>query len=259
MPATASSIATPARPFAPEGLPRKLRHLVARGSQLVKQSDPELLYPISAPFGRPLTGGLQRGSLVEITGRQTSGRFSLALSILATTTSSGDVAALIDLGNSLDPRNARDLGIDLDRLLWLRPKHLKPALIATEIAIQTGFPLVIFDLGEPPVRGGRGNEASWLRLTRGAAARQSLVIVSSPYRVSGTAANTVFETKRAEPRWRGGNRAPCLLEAMRFNLNLQKAQKQSTNQDLSFVLTSPSAYLGERSEKNVLHPSQQTM
>ncbi|MCP4200541.1 MAG: DNA recombination/repair protein RecA [bacterium] len=194
---------------------------------------------------RSLTGGLPRGCLIEVTGRNSSGRFSLVLSTLAATTAAGDVAAFVDLGDSLDPGNASDLGVDLDRLLWLRPKHLKPALVAAEIALQTGFPLVILDLGEPPVCGGRGPEAAWLRLTRAAAARQSVVCVSSPYRVSGTAATTVFETERAESSWRGGNRAPYLLEAIRFHWKLRKTRHNSFNRRVSFTLSSPEAFLGK--------------
>jgi hypothetical protein len=194
---------------------------------------------------RSLTGGLPRGCLIEVIGRNSSGRFSLVLSTLAATTATGDVAALVDLGDSLDPRNASELGVDLDRLLWLRPKHLKSALIATEIALQTGFPLVTLDLGEPPVRGGRGPAAAWLRLTRAAAACQSVICVSSPYRVSGTAAATVFETERAEPSWRGGSRAPYLLKSIRFHWRLQKTHHNSSNHSISFALSSPETFLGE--------------
>jgi hypothetical protein len=146
------------------------------------------------------------------------------------------------------------LGIDLDRLLWLRPKHLKAALVATEIALQTGFPLVILDLGEPPVPGGRGPQAAWLRLTRAAAAFQNVLCVSSPYRVSGTAAATVFETERAEPSWLGGNRAPRLLETVRFHWKLEKDHNNSSNQRVSFALSSPEAYLGEPAAPRASEP-----
>ena len=228
--------------------PEELRQCVTRGTELAaraldRKSPPQ---PTAiSPLDRLLTGGLPRGSLTEVTGRNTSGRFSLVLSTLAATTAAGDVAALIDLGDSLDPGNASELGIDLDRLLWLRPKHLKAALIAAEIALQTGFPLVVLDLGEPPVRGGRGPEAAWLRLTRAATAFQSVVCVSSPYRVSSSAAATVFETERAESSWLGGHRAPRLLETIRFHWKLEKVRHNSSNERVSFARSSSEAYLGE--------------
>lgn len=237
-------------------LPEELRQFVASGSELAARSAERPSSPLPtaiAPLDRSLIGGLPRGCLTEVTGRSSSGRFSLALSTLAATTAAGDVAALVDLGNSLDPRNASELGIDLDRLLWLRPRHLKPALTATEIALQTGFPLVILDLGEPPVPGGRGREAAWLRLTRAAAAQRSVVYVSSPYRVSGTAATTVFETRRVETSWRGDRRAPYLLEKVRFHWQLSKTKHNATRRPVSFALSTPEAFLGEtKSERRCL-------
>lgn len=228
--------------------PEEFLHAVTRGTEILSRAAEERQSPplptAISPLDQSLTGGLPRGCLFEVTGRNTSGRFSLVLSTLAATTIAGDVAALIDLGDSLDPGNASELGVDLDRLLWLRPKHLKPALIATEIALQTGFPLVILDLGQPPVPGGRGPASAWLRLTRAAATSQSVVCVSSPYRVSGPAAATVFETERAESSWLGGNRAPCLLEAIRFHWRLLKTRHNSHNQRVSFALSSPETLLG---------------
>jgi len=229
-------------------LPEALRDCVTRGAELMARKTngrPSPLPTAIEPLDRLLVGGLPRGSLIEMIGRNTSGRFSLVLSTLAATTASGEVAALIDLGDSLDPENASRLGVDLDRLLWLRPKHLKPALAAAEVTLQTGFPLVILDLGEPPIRGGRGPAAAWLRLTRAAALYRSVLYVSSPYRVSGTAAATVFEAERTETSWRGNYRAPRLLEAVRFQWRLQKTDYNSHNQNLSFALSAPNAFLGE--------------
>ncbi|MFQ5526775.1 MAG: hypothetical protein ACE5GX_11005 [Thermoanaerobaculia bacterium] len=231
----------------PDQLPTGLRRLVASGATLVRRASldrpPPLPTSISS-LDRALGGGLPRGRLVEVIGRKSSGRFSLTLATLAATTGAGDVAALIDLGDGFDPVNAFELGVDLDRILWLRPKHLKPALVATEIVLQTGFPLVVLDLGEPPVRGGRGPEAAWLRLTRAATAHQSVVFVSSPYRVSGTAATTVFEAGHPVARWRGSHCAPRLLESLEFDWQLQKSGNNAINRRVSFALTAPEAFLG---------------
>lgn len=238
--------------------PEELRRWVTRGTELaarIAEDKPTCMPTAISPLDRLLTGGLPRGCLIEIIGRKTSGRFSLALSTLAATTAVGDVAALIDLGDCLDPANASEVGIDLDRLLWLRPNHLKEALISAEIALQTGFPLVVLDLGEPPVRGGRGPEAAWLRLTRAAAAFRGVVCVSSPYRVSGTAATTVFETERVEAGWLGENPAPRLLETIRFHWKLDKIRHNSSNHRVSFTLASSEAYLGKSAGPRAGEPS----
>ena len=83
------------------------------------------------------------------------------LATLAAATAAGEAAALVDLGDGFDPQFATTLEMDLRRLLWLRPVSLKQALSCAEILLGGGFPLVVLDLGSPPVRGGRGAEAGW--------------------------------------------------------------------------------------------------
>ena len=169
-----------------------------------------------------LGGGLLRGEMVELIGRRTCGRFALNLATLASATRLGEGAVLVDLGDHFDPHTAAPIGIDLERLLWLRPTHLKKALHATEVALQAGFPLVVLDLGLPPVPGGRGVEASWLRLQRAASQHDCALLVSSPYRVTGTAVQTVLELQRPRGRWlRGG---PQLLHGMTNRIALEKAR-----------------------------------
>ena len=175
------------------------------------------------PLDELLQGGLRRGGLIEIVGRRSSGRFSILLQTLAVFTGRGETAALIDLGDGLDPRAADDSGVDPSRLLWARPEHLKSALIATELLLNTGFPLVALDLGSPPIPGGRGPEASWIRLARTAQKHQAILLVSSPYRASGTTAQVVVESSKTRSRWRGTGRAPRLLSAVSTRLRLLKA------------------------------------
>lgn len=174
-----------------------------------------------------LSGGLARGRLVEWVGRRSSGRFSAVLSTLAALTTRGENAVLVDLGDGLDPRAAETAGAILPRILWLRPTHLKTALIGAEIALQCGFPLVALELGLPPVPGGRGIETSWLRLARAALAQQSIALVSSPYRVSGTAASEVLELSSARPLWRGEGPAPRLLSGFTGRSTLKKTRRQT--------------------------------
>jgi len=171
---------------------------------------------------RLLDGGLPRGQLVELVGSRTSGRFSTVLAALAAATSIGEAAALVDLGDSLDPTAAEALGADLQRLLWLRPQNLKQTLAAAEMVLASGFPLVAVDLGMPPVRGGRGLEAAWLRLARAARAHNAALLVSTPYRVSGTAAGVVLKAERAQAAWQGEDGAILLLSGASARLQLEK-------------------------------------
>src|SRR5437868_3049340 len=87
-----------------------------------------------ASFDR-LSGGLKRGTLIEIVGRGSSGRFSLGLAALAAATQAGEATALVDLGDNLDPHVAQRIGIDLKRLFWVRPQKLSLALQSAEILL----------------------------------------------------------------------------------------------------------------------------
>jgi recombination protein RecA len=67
-----------------------------------------------------LDGGLPVGAITEMTGPESSGRTSLALSFLARITQGGSVSAWIDVCDALHPESAAAAGIDLSRLLWVR-------------------------------------------------------------------------------------------------------------------------------------------
>lgn len=169
-----------------------------------------------------LHGGLARGKLIELTGRRSSGRFSAVLATLASATSCGEAAALIDLGDHFDPQAAETAGVELPRLLWVRPEKLKDAVSSAEMAISTGFQLVVVDLGMHPVRGRRVPEAAWVRLARAAEAHGSAVLVSSPYAVSRTASDAVVAAANARPLWQGTRLTPRLLAGTTARITLEK-------------------------------------
>src|SRR5438105_2508307 len=73
-------------------------------------------------FDRLLGGGLPRGVLVEIVGTECSGRTSLAYAILAATTAAGEYVAYVDLPDAFDPEHACEGGVELARVLWVRPR-----------------------------------------------------------------------------------------------------------------------------------------
>ena len=66
-----------------------------------------------------LGGGFPVGGIAELTGLRSSGRTSLAFSVLAG--ASGDSAcAYIDVDDTVDPRSAAAAGVQLRNLLWVR-------------------------------------------------------------------------------------------------------------------------------------------
>jgi len=66
-----------------------------------------------------LGGGLPIGGVTEFTGLASSGRTSMAFSLLAGT-SSDSACAYIDVDNTLDPKSAAAAGVNLRNLLWVR-------------------------------------------------------------------------------------------------------------------------------------------
>ena len=191
-----------------------------RASELVR-SEASALPTTIAALDRLLPGGLPKGRLVELSGRRSSGRFSLGLAALAAATSSGLAAALVDLGDHLDPETAERAGVDLRRLLWARPRRAKEALAAAEMLLAAGFPLVVTDLGLSP-RTRWVPDAAWLRLARSAAAQGATLRLSTPWRASGIAADAVVSAAGARPVWQGGGRTPRLLAGLRSRLTLEK-------------------------------------
>ena len=174
------------------------------------------------PLDRLLPGGLPRGQIVEIVGRRSSGRFSIGLVALASVTSAGEAAALVDLDGHLDPQGAAAAGVDLELLLWARPRRVKEALLCAELLLAAGFPLVAADFGLSP-RGARyAPDAAWIRLARAAQAQGSSLLLLTPYRLSGIAADAVVTADAACPRWQGAGKTPRLLTSLDSRLTLQK-------------------------------------
>jgi hypothetical protein len=174
-------------------------------------------------FDTLLGGGLPRGKMVELTGRKSSvGRFAITTSALAAATSMGEAAVLVDLGDHFDPQVAEADGVDLRRLLWIRPKTLKQAVMSVEMIAATGFQLVVLDLGLPPVRGRRAPDAAWVRLARTAEAHGTAMLISSPYPVTGTASEAVIVAERTRMQWLGRGKSPRLLAGATTDLRLEK-------------------------------------
>ena len=224
-------------------LPEELCGTLHRASDLIRKRRMELRedpLPTSLTgLDHLLGGGLPRGELVELVGRGSCGRFAALLATLRAVTGAGEAAALVDQGAQLDPQTAAEIGIDLERLLWLRPQNLGDSLAAAELLIHTGFSLVAVDLGLPPVRG-RAPLAAWLRVARNAATHQAVVLVGSPYRLSGCAAGVVVAAGRGRGDWSSGG-AFRLLNGLRSWLHLPRRIGHPDHETAPNVLTLPEA------------------
>jgi hypothetical protein len=229
-------------------LPDEVRRVVCRASELAgRRSETLRQAPLAtsiATFDEILGGGLPRGAMVELVGRGSCGRFSTLIAALQQMTSAGEAAALVDQGSQLDPQAATAAGIDLDRLLWLRPRRLDDSLAAAEMLVATGFGLVALDLGLPPVLG-RPPLAAWLRLARSAAVHQAVILVGSPYRLSGCAAAVVLTSGSGRGRWSGSLGGLRLLDGLSAQLELDKhtgARSRQTTHAVAVFTTAEAAF-----------------
>jgi hypothetical protein len=224
----------------------ELRHAVVPAAELVRARRSRLREePIttSVPaLDLLLGGGLPRGTLVEMVGRASCGRLSALLATLKTVTDTGEAAALVDQGGQLDPRSAVAFGIDLERLLWLRPRALSDTVAAAELLVSTGFPLVAVDLGLPPVRG-RAPLASWLRLARGSLTHRAVVLVGSPYRLSGCAATAVVTAGEGRGQWDGHFGTPRLLRGLAARMEVTRQRGRHPHRSAPVAFTLPEAGL----------------
>lgn len=199
---------------------------VRSGAELLRQvanREPSSILPTTlGGLDTLLGGGLPRGKMVELIARRGAGRFSVVLSALVAATSMGEAAALIDLGDHFDPQIAEVDGVDLRRLLWVRPRTVKEAVMSAEMITAAGFQLVIIDMGLHPLRGKRAPEAAWVRLGRTAETTRAALLVSSPYPLTGTASEAVLKGSAARTKWIGSGKGPRLLEAIDVQLTLEK-------------------------------------
>lgn len=83
-------------------------------------------------------GGVPRGRVVEIYGPESSGKTTLALSIIAQAQRMGGYTAIIDAEHALDPNYAKALGVNTDELLVSQPDTGEQALEIAEMLIRSG-------------------------------------------------------------------------------------------------------------------------
>ena len=83
-------------------------------------------------------GGVPRGRIVEIYGPESSGKTTVALSILAQAQKMDGEVAFIDVEHALDPVYAQALGVNIDNLLVSQPDSGEQALEIAEALIRSG-------------------------------------------------------------------------------------------------------------------------
>jgi len=209
---------------------RKLPARVTPASHLEVRPAPEMVSSGIRELDA-LTGGFPRGCLTEICGPASSGRTSMLLSALAHTTHRGEVCALVDASDTLDPASAVAAGVEMGRLLWVRcgkavrssrfsvlspsPEHsfgklttekvraerrgwesqLEQVLKVTDLLLQShGFGMIALDLGDIPVRSARQIPlASWFRFRRAVEHTPTVLLVLEQQPIAGSCSSVLLK------------------------------------------------------------------
>jgi recombination protein RecA len=173
-----------------------------------------------------LDGGLPVGAISEVTGPESSGRTSLALSFLAGRTQEQHACAWIDAADSFDPESAAANGVNLKQLLWVRCQgaatpeksktdtqiktstrvwtRLDQALRAADLLLQAGgFAAIVLDLGSTaPEHANRIPLATWFRFRQAADRTRCSLVVLGQAAFSQSSAALVLECAPLRARTR---------------------------------------------------------
>ena len=91
-------------------------------------------------------GGWPKGRIIEIYGPESSGKTTIALHAIAEIQKQGGIAAFIDAEHSIDPIYAKNLGIDIDKLILSQPDSGEQALEIVDCLAKTGaIDLIVVD------------------------------------------------------------------------------------------------------------------
>ncbi|CAM2079216.1 MAG: Protein RecA [uncultured Clostridium sp.] len=97
-------------------------------------------------------GGVPKGRIMEIYGPESSGKTTIALSIIAESQKLGGAAAFVDAEHALDPSYARKLGVNTDELIVSQPDTGEQALeivealeIENKIRLKYNLPLCVLE------------------------------------------------------------------------------------------------------------------
>ncbi|HKX84146.1 MAG TPA: hypothetical protein VJL58_08000 [Pyrinomonadaceae bacterium] len=172
------------------------------------------------PFGLSLT----RGALTEIAGEPSSGKTSLALSVLAKLTAAGEICAVVDSSDSFDPRTAVLAGVEIENLLWVKcGSDLESSFMAADYLVQAkGFGAIWLNLnGLPRQKLRQVPRTYWYRYRTRIKETPTMLIITAADPVSGSASQSSFLFSRERVNWSGSGKFK-LLRGLHIGMNSRK-------------------------------------
>ncbi|MBC7898794.1 MAG: hypothetical protein H7070_01965 [Saprospiraceae bacterium] len=164
-----------------------------------------------------------RGTMTEIAG--SSGRTSLALSLLSKLTQDGEVCAVVDSADSFDPCCAVLAKVGLENLLWVKcGGGIEKAFMAADYLVQAkGFGAVWLNLNGLPKQQLRlVPKTYWYRYRNRIKETPTIMLVTAEEPVTGSASQQSFLISREAAVWSGTGRFKLLKG---FNLSLHSKKQ----------------------------------
>ena len=91
-------------------------------------------------------GGIPRGRIIEIFGPESSGKTTLALNVAKNAQRQGGLVAFIDAEHALDAKYAKQIGLDVNKLMISQPDSGEQALQIAELLTESGkVDLIVVD------------------------------------------------------------------------------------------------------------------
>lgn len=167
----------------------------------------------------------ERGSLIDISGGAASGKTAIALSLLAKLTVDGEICAVVDSSNGLDPKSAANSGVILENLIWIRCSgDLEKAFMAADHLVQAkGFGAIWLNLSGLPLNKLRMvPKTYWYRYRTRIKETPTLLFVTSEESITGSASQHAYTfTRPKQARWSGTGKYK-LLRSLNIEMTSRK-------------------------------------
>ncbi|HZK10785.1 MAG TPA: recombinase RecA [Atribacterota bacterium] len=183
-------------------------------------------------------GGVPRGRVIEIFGPESSGKTTLALHIIAEAQKNNGIAAFIDAEHALDPKYAKNIGVNIDELIISQPDTGEQALEIVESLVRSNaVDVVVIDsvaalVPKAEIEGNMGDSYMGLQARLMSQALRKLTAIISKSRTTTVFVNQIREKIGiffGNPETTPGGRALKFYSSIRMDIRRKTTIKKDEN------------------------------
>lgn len=122
--------------------------VIAKYKNIINTKTPEYWYPFSLISLNQIVGdvrGLRGGRMYQFLGKESTGKTTLSLDIIANAQKQGLACCYVDFERTFEDEYAEKLGVNLDELLVVRADTAEDALTVVEELLKSGIMVVVID------------------------------------------------------------------------------------------------------------------